>query len=429
MFEIKDKPKMVERALLVSAYTASAGKEEAESLLTELEELVNTLGIPVIDRVLVHHREVHANLLIGSGRAEAIAEQAKEKEIDVIVFDNELTPAQQRNWEKLTGALVIDRQEVILDIFGKRAQTREARIQVDLARMEYSLPRLVRAWSHLGQQGGGIGAKGEGESQLEQDKRKIRGQIDRLKRDLAAVRRRRATQRKDRKRAPVPNAAIVGYTNAGKSSLLRALTGAEVLVEDKLFATLDTTTRKIALPNKQPLLLTDTVGFVRKLPHRLVEAFNATLEEAVMADFLIHLLDISQPEVMTFYETTRKVLTELGAEEKRILVVFNKIDKVRDPSNLPWARRTFPDAHFISVRTGEGLPELVSRIGEFVADDLLTLELRIPQSRADLLARLHREADIRSTEYVGNDVCIRARLSPRAAIAFEPFRLKGGNGR
>ena len=425
MFEIKDKPKMVERALLISAYIQAGDKQEAESLLGELEELVNTLGIPVIDRLLISHREAHANLLLGSGKAESIAELVKEKLIDVIIFDNELTPAQQRNWEKLTGALVIDRQEVILDIFGKRARTREARIQVDLARMEYSLPRLVRAWSHLGQQGGGIGAKGEGESQLEQDKRNIRGQIDRLKRDLAAVRRQRATQRKDRKRAPVPNAAIVGYTNAGKSSLLRALTGAEVLIEDKLFATLDTTTRKIALPNNQPLLLTDTVGFVRKLPHRLIEAFNATLEEAVMADFLIHLLDVSQPEVLTFYETTRKVLTELGAEEKRMLLVFNKIDKARDPATLPWARRNFPNAHFISVKTGEGMPELVARIGEFVADELLTVELRIPQNRSDLIAKLHREADIRSTEYDGNDVCIRARLSPRASISYQSFVVNG----
>src|SRR5438034_953312 len=195
-------------------------------------------------------------------------------------------------WDnRRAGMTVADRQEIILDIFGARAQTREARIQVDLARMEYSLPRLTRAWSHLGQQGGGIGAKGEGESQLEQDKRKIRLQIDRLKRELTIVRSSRATQRKDRKRAPVPNAAIVGYTNVGKSSLLRRLTGADVLIENKLFATLDTTTRKIALPNKQPLLLTDTVGFVRRLPHGLVEAFRATLEEATQADFLIHLLD------------------------------------------------------------------------------------------------------------------------------------------
>ena len=423
MFEIKEKPKMVERAVLVGAYCGNASESEASSLLDELAELVNTLGIPIVARQLVHHREPHARYLMGSGKAEEVAALAKESQADVIVFDNELTPSQQRNWEKLTGMLVIDRQEVILDIFAKRAQTREARLQVDLARMEYSLPRLVRAWSHLGKQGGGIGSKGEGESQLEQDKRKIRGQIDRLKSELEAVKRRRATQRKDRKRAPVPNAAIVGYTNAGKSSLLRALTGAEVLVEDKLFATLDTTTRKIALPNNQPLLLTDTVGFVRKLPHGLVEAFNATLEEAVMSDFLIHVLDVSQPEVMEFYETTRSVLHELGADSRRTLIVFNKIDNVSDESVLREMRSKFPEAVFISVKTGEGLQELVSRISEFVADDLLTMELQIPQSRADLIARLHRETDIRHSEYIDNDVRLRVRITPKAAAAYSAFRV------
>jgi len=231
----------------------------------------------------------------------------------------------------------------------------------------------------------------------------------------------RATQRKDRKRAPVPNAAIVGYTNAGKSSLLRALTGAQVLVEDKLFATLDTTTRKIELPNNQPLLLTDTVGFVRKLPHGLVEAFNATLEEAVLSNFLIHVLDASQPEVLEFYETTRSVLAELGADSRRTLIVFNKIDAITDADSIPALRDRFPDAVFISVKSGAGLPELIARISEFVADDLITLELRIPQSRADLIARLHRDADIRHTDYEGNDVLIRARLAPRAAAAYAEF--------
>ncbi len=281
MFEIKPRDKVVERALLVGAYRDKEKKSDAQSLLEELGELVDTLGIPVVESRLVFHREPQPRYLIGSGKAQEIVDLAREHECDVLVFDNELSPSQQRNWEELAGITVADRHEIILDIFGARAQSREARIQVDLARMEYSLPRLTRAWSHLGQQGGGIGAKGEGESQLEQDKRKIRLQIDRLKRELKTVRSSRATQRKNRKRAPVPNAAIVGYTNVGKSSLLRRLTGADVLVENKLFATLDTTTRKIALPNKQPLLLTDTVGFVRNLPHQLVEAFNATLEEAV----------------------------------------------------------------------------------------------------------------------------------------------------
>jgi GTP-binding protein HflX len=425
MFEIKERPRMVERAFLLSAYTKAEERQEAASLLEELGELVTTLGVPIVDSQLVHHRENQARYLIGSGKAAEMVELAKEHEADVIVFDNELTPAQQRNWEDLSGMLVIDRQEVILDIFGKRAQTREARLQVELAKLEYALPRLTGAWSHFGQQGGGIGGKGEGESQLEQDKRSVRGKIDRLKRDLAAVRQHRATQRKDRKREPVPNAAIVGYTNAGKSSLLRALTGAEVLVEDKLFATLDTTTRKIALPNNQPLLLTDTVGFVRKLPHRLVEAFNATLEEAVLADFLIHLLDASQPEVMEFYETTRKVLAELGGDDdKRILVVFNKIDKITDPSVVPMLRRHFPQSEFISVKTGQGMQSLLERISEFVADDVTTIEVQIPQNRSDLIARLHREAKVLEIEYVGNEVKLVARAARRTSRDYEAYRCE-----
>src|SRR5215207_5456326 len=298
------------RALLVGTYVEASERDEATSLLEELEELVRTLGLIIGDRMMVHHREVHARFLIGSGKAEEIARLAETNGFDVIIFDHELTPSQQRNWETLSGRAVIDRQEVILDIFARRAQTREARLQVELARAEYYLPRLTRAWGHLVRQGGGIGGRGEGESQLEQDKRRLRTKIDRLKEELKEVRSSRATQRKDRKRTPVPNAAIVGYTNSGKSSLLRRLTGAEVLIEDKLFATLDTTTRKVALPNKQPLLLTDTVGFVRKLPHRLVEAFNATLEESVLADFLIHVLDASQPAVLEYYHTTRRVLSE-----------------------------------------------------------------------------------------------------------------------
>ena len=421
MFEIKQKEKMTERALLVGAYIDPAKKADAQSLLEELEELVETLGIPIIERKLISHRENHARYLIGSGKAQEIVDLARKHECDVLIFDNELSPSQQRNWEELAGMTVADRHEIILDIFGARAQTREARIQVDLARMQYSMPRLTRAWSHLGQQGGGIGAKGEGESQLEQDKRKIRLQIDRLKRELEEVRSARATQRKDRKRAPVPNAAIVGYTNVGKSSLLRRLTGAEVLIENKLFATLDTTTRKIALPNKQPLLLTDTVGFVRKLPHQLVEAFNATLEEAALSDFLIHVLDASQTEVMEFYNTTMRVLGDLGADTKQMLVVFNKIDKVEDADELAALRRHFPDAVFVSVQTGQGMEELVERISEFVARGTMTIELRLPAARADLLARMHREGTVHDVEYEGEFTRVIAAISTRSLEIFAPF--------
>ncbi len=421
MFEIKAKDKAVERALLVGAYISAELKAEAQSLLDELAELVDTLGIPIVARELISYRENHARYLIGSGKAQEIVDRAKELECDVLIFDNELSPSQQRNWEELAGMTVADRQEIILDIFGARAHTREARIQVDLARMQYSLPRLTRAWSHLGQQGGGIGAKGEGESQLEQDKRKIRLQIDRLKGELEDVRRARATQRKDRKRAPVPNAAIVGYTNVGKSSLLRRLTGADVFVENKLFATLDTTTRKIALPNKQPLLLTDTVGFVRKLPHQLVEAFHATLEEAALSDFLIHVLDASQEEVMAFYNTTMEVLGKLGADTKQMLVVFNKVDKVTDPHALPALRRHFPNALFVSVQTGEGMEELIERISDFVALGTVTVELRLPPDRADLLARLHREGSVRDLSYDGDFTEVVATIPARLLETYSPY--------
>jgi GTP-binding protein HflX len=424
MFEIKPRDKMVERALLVGAYVDQADKADAQDLLDELGELVRTLGIPIVDRVLVHMREPQARFLLGSGKAQEICDHLKELNCDVIIFDNELTPAQQRNWEDLSKVTVIDRAEIILDIFGMRAQTREARIQVDLARMEYSLPRLTRAWGHLGKQGGGIGAKGEGESQLEQDRRKIRGQMDRLRTELENVRRSRATQRKDRKRAPVPNAAIVGYTNVGKSSLLRRLTGAEVLVENKLFATLDTTTRKIALPNKQPLLLTDTVGFIRKLPHELVESFNATLEEAALSDFLVHVLDASHPRVMEFYNTTMKVLEDLGADTKQMLVVFNKMDRVEDPATRAILRRHFPEAVFVSVHAGQGLDELVERIAGFVSAGTERVDLRLPVDRADLLARLHREGAVQQVDYEDDFVRVRATVSSRVAQELAVFQVR-----
>jgi GTP-binding protein HflX len=421
MFEIKPRDKIVERALLVGAHTAGESREDAEDLLNELGELVRTLGVPIAEKQLVQIREPQARLFVGSGKAEELCERARELGCDVIIFDNELTPAQQRNWETISKITVIDRQEIILDIFGTRAQTREAKIQVDLARMSYSLPRLTRAWSHLGKQGGGIGSKGEGESQLEQDKRKIRGQMDRLKRDLVEVRRNRANQRKDRKRAPVPNVAIVGYTNAGKSSLLRRLTGAEVLVEDALFATLDTTTRKIDLPNKQPLLLTDTVGFIRKLPHQLVESFNATLEEAVMADFLVHLLDASHPRVLEFYGTTMKVLNDLGADHKKTLTVFNKIDRVEDPITRAMLRNAYPEAIFISAHSGEGLDLLVEQLGNLVGEGNKEVGLLIPHSRPDMLAKLHREGVVHETAYEEKCSRIRATVSERLKNALSEF--------
>jgi len=426
MFEIKEREKMVERALLIGAYTSVTEQEDAADLLQELAELTHTLGIPVISRMLVHHREYHPRYLVGSGKAAEICDHARDLSCDVLIFDNELTPAQQRNWEALSKITVIDRHEIILDIFGQRARTREAKIQVDLARMAYSLPRLTRAWSHLGKQAGGIGAKGEGESQLEQDRRKIRGQMDRLRRELQEVRKARATRRKDRQTTPVPTAAIVGYTNAGKSSLLRKLTGAEVLVENKLFATLDTTTRRVALPNKQPLLLTDTVGFVRKLPHQLVESFHATLEEAAESDFLIHVLDASHPRVEEFFRTTMDVLTDLKATQKPTLIAFNKMDLVSDPAAKAVLRKRFPDACFISVHSGDGLQELLSQMANLVGNGCRKTEVWLPANRSDLLARIHREARVHSVDYPENGIHVVADLpDPLAKVLAPYFQAQG----
>src|ERR1700693_1402918 len=424
MFEIKQKPKQAERALLVSVYKGAAQKEESESLLVELNSLVDTLGIPVLDSLLVRVQEPNPRYFVGSGKAEEIFEHAQQLEADVIVFDNELSPAQQRNWEAMTGLAVIDREEVILDIFAQRAQTKEARLQVDLARMEYSLPRLTRAWRHLGRQGGGLGGKGEGETQLETDRRLIRTHIDRLKEDLELVRLRRATQRKQRERLPLPNAAIVGYTNVGKSALLKKLTGAQVLVEDKLFATLDTTTRRVLLPSGQSLLLTDTVGFIRNLPHRLIEAFKATLEEAVLSDFLIHVLDASHPRVFDFYQTTMRVLGELGADTKRMITVLNKVDLVEDESTLHALRPHFPDGVFVSVRSGEGLKELLHRMADLLADRVSKVELALPLDRTDLLSLLHRTSLVIDVSYEGSQISVVALVSSKVYARVEPFIVR-----
>ena len=424
MFDIKEKQKQVERALLIGVYKDPEQKEEFESLLAELDSLVDTLGIPVIDRLLVRVQEPNPRYFVGSGKAEEIFERAKQLEIDVIIFDNGLSPAQQRNWEALTGLAVIEREEVILDIFARRARTKEARLQVGLARMEYSLPRLTRAWGHLSRQGGGLGGKGEGETQLETDRRLVRAQIDRFKSDLELVRLRRATQRKQRERLPLPSAAIVGYTNVGKSALLKRLTGAQVLVEDKLFATLDTTTRRVILPSGQILLLTDTVGFIRNLPHRLIEAFKATLEEAILSDFLIHVLDASHPRVFDFYQTTMRVLEELGADAKRMITVLNKVDLVKDESTLHTLRLHFPEGAFISVRSGEGLKELLHRMADLLADRVSKVELALPLDRTDLLSLLHRTSLVINVGYEDSHVSVVALVSPKVYARVEPFLVR-----
>ena len=417
MFEVRQKPEMVERALVVRFYFDDSEADESASLLVELGELVSTLGIEVVDSVLSKPREMKKKFLCGTGKADEIVALAKAHECDVIVFDNNLFPSQQREWEKLSDLCVIDREEVILDIFAKRAQTREATLQVELARMQYALPRLARMWGHLDREGGGGGSgsgggggaeRGMGEKQIEIDRRLAHLSIDRCKRELEIVRKQRKTQRKEREKMDTPHGSIVGYTNAGKSTLLNILSGSDVMAKDMLFATLDTTTRRIELPDGQPLLITDTVGFVRNLPHRLVEAFKATLEESVLSDFLIHVLDATAPEIERFQTTTLKVLEELGAVDKPIITVLNKIDAVSNPETIAFLDRTFPDAIRISSLTGEGLPELLKACSHVLADRVSRCHYRIPQNRGDLLNLLHKDAKVLSTDYDENDVLISA---------------------
>ena len=428
MFEIRDKPQVVERALLIGVYFNKSDEEEAASLLVELEELTRNLGIGIVDSTLVKAVKSHAKYLTGTGKAQELIDYAKALDCDCIIFDNDLSPAQQRAWEKDSKVCVIDRQEVILDIFSMRARTKEATLQVQLARMQYSLPRLARMWAHLDRQGGGAGggggagaARGEGEKQIEVDRRIARKRIDRVKAELDQVLEQRKTQRKERTRVPLPQASIVGYTNAGKSSLLNKITHSDVLAEDKLFATLDTTTRKLELPDGQQLLITDTVGFIRNLPHRLVESFKATLEESVLADFLVHVLDASEPKVFSFFETTMKVLGELKIADKPMVVVLNKIDLVEDPVHLHELKTHFDDAVLISVKTGAGLDELLHRLNGMILDRVVRLRLRLPQSRMDLVSLIHREGKTLSMDYEGNDVLIECVVPKRFESAIEAY--------
>ena len=446
MFEVREKPRLVERAYLVGVRKPEMTTEETRLLLDELHELVKTMGVGIVGDELAHARKENAAFLLGSGKTAEIIARAKALNSDCLVFDAELTPAQQRNWEKESGLCVIDREEVILDIFSDRARTQEARLQIELAKAQHSLPRLKNAWTHLSRQrgGGGVTQRGEGEAQIELDSRMVRQRIARLRRELEDVLRTRRTQRKQRARTPVPTAALVGYTNAGKSSLLNALTGADALAEDKLFATLDPTTRQLILPTGQKILVTDTVGFVRRLPHGLVEAFKATLEEAVLSDFLIHVVDVTSPEAAAHVETTLGVLHELGADEKKILTVYNKVDALTEPAP-PREESTdeingvnghhvnghgeeeeraggflafdrVPGAVYASAKSGQGLVELTARMAELLAGDATQMSLLLPHARYDVLNRLHLAGAVRQSEPRDDGVHV---------IALVPDRLKG----
>ncbi|ADI38591.1 GTP-binding protein hflX [Waddlia chondrophila 2032/99] len=405
------------RALLVAIYRGTDQLPECKEHLDELELLCKTYGIETAEKLPCLVRKFNASTLISSGKVEEIGETAKELGVDVIVFDDEVTPGQQRNLEKIYSIPVIDRSEVIIGVFAQRAHSKEAKLQVELARLKYLAPRLKRMWTHLSRQqataGGGAYLKGKGEKQIEIDRRLLKTKIFHLQKEINAVQAHRDTQRIQRERSEIPTFAIVGYTNAGKSTLLNALTEAGIFTEDKLFATLDTTTRKFTLPNNQEILLTDTVGFIRKLPHLLVAAFRSTLEEAVQADILIHLIDSSHPMALEQAEATVEVLHELGAKDKPVITVLNKIDRLEDRAILKKLRTKFTKTVNLSALYKQGFDHLTEQMTEELQKRRRVVNLRIPQKDYAVVSEVMRHGNILNQEYEENDVVMRVDLPSR----------------
>jgi GTP-binding protein HflX len=420
-----------ERALLIGLEKEGVSKWDLHDSLDELRELANSAGAEVVDTVTQKLQKPTAPYYIGRGKAESIKESCQDQHVTSVIFNDELSPAQGRNLENLFARKVLDRTQLILDIFAQRARSREGRLQIELAQLQYLLPRLTRMWHHLSRQTGGIGTRGPGETQLEVDRRRVQERIARLERELESVRKTRAIQRQGRKRHQWPVAAVVGYTNAGKSTLLNLLTGADVVAEDKLFATLDPTTRSFVLPNKQRVLLTDTVGFLRKLPHTLIESFKATLEEVSEADLLIHIVDLSHPRVDEQMEAVDRVIKELDAYGKQTLIVFNKIDNLPPPSpgygvagNRELAEsyvKRFPGSVAISARTGEGVNKLVEALEHTLSSWRLRSRFRIPANESALIAEIHRVGHVLELRYEGSDGLIVAHVPPDLAQKLERY--------
>src|SRR5207302_9590433 len=369
-----------ERALLIGLEKDGVSKWDLRDSMEELRELANSAGAEVVDTVTQKLQKPTAPYYIEKGKAEWIKDSFKDRQVTSVIFDDELSPAQGRNLENLLSRKVLDRTQLILDIFAQRARSREGRLQIELAQLQYLLPRLTRMWNHLSRQTGGIGTRGPGETQLEVDRRRVQERIARLERELEGVRKVRSVQRQGRKRHQWPVAAVVGYTNAGKSTLLNLMTGADVLAVDKLFATLDPTTRSFVLPNKQRVLLTDTVGFLRKLPHTLIESFKATLEEVSEADLLIHIVDLGHSRVDEQMEAVDDVIKELDAYGKQTVIVFNKIDNLQNRELTDAYVNRFPGSVAISARTGEGANKLVHALQDALSSWRMRSHCRIPAS-------------------------------------------------
>jgi GTPase len=413
-------------AVLVGIDRGSAEWPVEESI-AELERLAHTAEVDVAAVITQRLDRPNPRTFIGSGKADEVAETANRLDANLVIFDDELTPSQQLNIEKLLpDRRVIDRTALILEIFAMHAVTREGKLQVELAQQEYVLPRLRGMWGHLERErlGGGRGARfGAGESQLETDRRMARRRISELKRELKSVAGERDLQRKRRARSGIFRAALVGYTNAGKSSLLNALTGAGVLAEDMLFATLDSTTRRMELPEGREITITDTVGFINKLPHGLVEAFKSTLDEVNESDLLLHVTDASAAQREPQMLAVREVLQEIGAHGKHALIVFNKIDLV-DAADLAALRRRYPAAAYVSAATGEGIEELVARVAEEAGRNSVTMTVLVPFDRGDLVRTAHERAQILSEHHTESGTTLVLRVPPELADQFAAFAMQ-----
>lgn len=420
-----------ERAILVGMALPGNSSWDTDDTLNELALLADTAGAQVVGRMVQERESIDPAFFIGRGKAEELAVRVKQLRAQVVIFDDDLSPAQFKNIEEVAGANVIDRSRLILDIFAGRAKTREAQTQVELAQLNYLLPRLTRRWTHLSRQAGhggttgGIGTRGPGETQLEVDRRALRSRIGVLTRALNRIARRRVLGRKQR--TDTYRISLVGYTNAGKSTLMRALSGADVFVEDRLFATLDSTTRRVYLGYNREVLLTDTVGFIRKLPHHLVASFRSTLEEAVDADLLLHVVDVSHPMCEEQIGAVHETLQGLGIAEYPTLMAFNKIDQFHDPSMQGRLRAGYPDGIWISAQETRGLDDLRWAIYDRLEGERKVMQLRVPQAEGKLLSELYRVGEILNTTYKGNDVFLEIKLSRQNARRLLPdgrFRIK-----
>jgi GTPase len=412
-----------ERIVLVGVSFPPHDDEAVDASLDELALLVDTAGADVVGRVVQRRGTPDPATYVGKGKVEEVRQLAEATDCDTVVFDDELSPAQQRNLEKILGRTAIDRTAVILDIFGQNAHSQEGKAQVQLAMFRYRLPRLRGKGGALSQQAGGIGARrGPGETQLEIDRRRITRQMHALEAELVRITHHRHTQRKARQRSRIPHVVIVGYTNAGKSTLLNRLSGAGVLVEDRLFATLDATTRRLQLPGGEAVLCTDTVGFIRKLPHQLVQAFRSTLDVVNEADLLVHVVDGSGPDPDGNIAAVHAVLDEIGGEDRPELLVFNKADR-GDGAARTAARHA--GAVAISAVTGEGVDELLLRIGDRLRSLTEAVELVVPYDRGDVVAALHRSGEVLAETAADDGMHLSVRLDAEDRTRFDEFAASG----